>query len=48
MLFMVIERYRAGDPDAVGERFRTQGRMAPDDVVYHGSRQTKLVQSAIN
>jgi len=37
MLFLVIERYRAGNPDAVGERFRAQCRMAPGDVVYRES-----------
>lgn len=30
MLFMVIERFRAGNPDAVGERFRARGRMMPE------------------
>jgi hypothetical protein len=37
MLFMVIERYRAGNPGAVGERFRARGRMSPDDVLWRGS-----------
>jgi hypothetical protein len=35
MLFMVIERFR--DTDAIGERFRTNGRMMPEDVTYAGS-----------
>lgn len=30
MLFMVVERFRAGRPDEVAERFRTQGRLIPD------------------
>ena len=35
MLFMVIERFT--DIDAIGERFRTRGRMMPDNLVYHAS-----------
>jgi L-amino acid N-acyltransferase YncA/putative methionine-R-sulfoxide reductase with GAF domain len=34
---MVIERFRDGDPDPVGERFRARGRMLPDGVTYAGS-----------
>lgn len=30
MLFMVIERFRAGNPDAVGQRFRARGRLMPE------------------
>ncbi len=30
MLFMVIERFKAGHPDAVGERFRAKGRLMPE------------------
>lgn len=37
MLFMVIERFRNGDPRPVGERFRQSGRMLPDGVIYHAS-----------
>jgi hypothetical protein len=37
MLFMVIERFRNGDPGAVGARFRANGRMLPDGVTYHAS-----------
>jgi len=37
MLFMVIERFRQGDPKAVGERFQTQGRMLPEGVAYQAS-----------
>ena len=37
MLFMVIEHFRNGDPEPVGERFRQKGRMLPDGVVYLSS-----------
>jgi len=37
MLFMVIEHFRNGSFQAVGERFRQQGRMMPGDVIYHSS-----------
>ena len=37
MLFMVIERFRDGGPERVGERFQRSGRMLPDGVVYHAS-----------
>jgi hypothetical protein len=37
MLFMVIERFKNGDAGPVGERFRRQGRMLPEGVVYHAS-----------
>jgi hypothetical protein len=37
MLFMVIERFRNGDARAIGERFRSKGRMAPEDVKYVAS-----------
>jgi len=30
MLFMVIERFLAGNPDAVGTRFKQRGRLMPD------------------
>ncbi len=30
MLFMVIERFRGGNPDPVGARFKERGRMIPD------------------
>ena len=30
MLFMVIERFKDGNPIAVGERFRSRGRLMPD------------------
>lgn len=29
MLFMVIETFRAGQPDEVGARFKAQGRLMP-------------------
>ncbi|MFZ0039031.1 MAG: DUF3303 family protein [Candidatus Acidiferrales bacterium] len=37
MLFMVIERFRDGDPAPVGERFKLSGRMLPEGVAYHAS-----------
>jgi hypothetical protein len=37
MLFMVIERFKDGNPTPVGERFRRTGRMLPDGVSYHAS-----------
>lgn len=37
MLFMVIERFRDGNPTPIGERFRAKGRMMPDDVHYVAS-----------
>jgi len=35
MLLMVIERFK--DTDAIGARFRAQGRQLPDSVKYHAS-----------
>jgi hypothetical protein len=37
MLFMVIESFKGGNPGPIGERFRREGRMLPDGVVYHTS-----------
>jgi Domain of unknown function (DUF3303) len=37
MLFMVIERTRPENVQAVGERFRKLGRMMPGEVIYHAS-----------
>jgi uncharacterized protein DUF3303 len=37
MLFMVIERFKHGDPAPIGQRFRQSGRMLPKDVAYHAS-----------
>lgn len=37
MLFMVIETFRNGDADAIGERFGQKGRMLPEGVTYHAS-----------
>jgi hypothetical protein len=37
VLFIVIEYFKDNDPRPVGERMKRQGRMLPDDVVYHGS-----------
>jgi hypothetical protein len=37
MLFMVIERFKDGDPTRVSERFRRNGRMLPEDIAFHDS-----------
>jgi hypothetical protein len=37
MLFMVIERFKNGDPRPIGARFRQSGRMLPAGVTYHAS-----------
>ena len=37
MLFMVIEKFRDGDPKPVYRRFRDKGRMAPPGVRYTAS-----------
>ena len=37
MLFVVIERFRNGDPKPVYARFAERGRMAPDGVRYINS-----------
>ena len=34
---MVIERFKPGAVAAVGERFRRDGRMQPEGLVYHAS-----------
>jgi hypothetical protein len=37
VLFMVIERFKHGDPKPIAERFKRLGRMLPDGVSYHAS-----------
>ncbi len=37
MLLMVIERFKDGNAKPIGERFRRDGRMLPEDVIYHVS-----------
>ena len=37
MLFMIIERFRDGDPVPVYRRFRDSGRMAPSGLTYVNS-----------
>ena len=37
MLFMVIERFKQGDPKPVGDRFKVCGRMLPAGVTYQAS-----------
>jgi Protein of unknown function (DUF3303) len=34
---MVIETFKHRDPMPAGERFRRQGRMLPEGVIYHAS-----------
>lgn len=45
MLFLVIERFKHGDAVPVYRRFREQGRMAPDGVVYIDSWVTSDLRS---
>jgi hypothetical protein len=37
MLFVIIERFRGGDPAPVYRRFRDRGRMAPEGLRYVNS-----------
>lgn len=37
MLFMILERFRDGDPAPVYRRFRDRGRLAPDGLRYISS-----------
>jgi Protein of unknown function (DUF3303) len=37
MLYMVIERFKNGDAQAIGKRFQRSGRMMPEGVTYHAS-----------
>ena len=37
MQYLVIERFRNGDPAPVYQRFRERGRMAPPGLIYGGS-----------
>jgi hypothetical protein len=37
MLFMVIEHFKDGDVQGIGERFRQSGRMLPEGVIYLAS-----------
>ena len=37
MLFMIIEHFKNGDPKPIRERFVRDGRMMPDNLVYHAS-----------
>jgi hypothetical protein len=37
MLYLIVERFRNGDPVPVYQRFRERGRMAPDGVTYIAS-----------
>ncbi len=37
MLYMVIERFKNGDAEVIGKRFKLSGRMMPEGVAYHAS-----------
>jgi hypothetical protein len=37
MFYLIIERYRHGDPRPVYERFQQRGRLAPDGLTYVSS-----------
>lgn len=37
MLFLIIERFRGGDPAPVYRRFREKGRLAPEGLTYVSS-----------
>jgi hypothetical protein len=37
MVFLIIERFKNGDPVPVYRRFRERGRMAPEGLTYIGS-----------
>jgi hypothetical protein len=37
MLYMIIEKFTQGDAKAVGERFKSNGRMMPEGLIYHMS-----------
>jgi hypothetical protein len=37
LTYMVIERFRNGDPEPVYRRFRDRGRLAPDGLTYVAS-----------
>lgn len=37
MTYMIVERFREGDPGPVYRRFREQGRLAPDGLRYVAS-----------
>lgn len=45
MLYMIIERFRGGDPLPVYRRFRDQGRLAPDGLRYVASWVTDDLQT---
>lgn len=37
MLFMVIEKFKDGNPKRAGQRFLREGRSLPEGVMYHAS-----------
>jgi hypothetical protein len=37
MLYMVIERFKNGDAEPIGKRFKQNGRMMPEGATYHAS-----------
>ena len=53
MMFLVVERFRDGNPHPVRERFVTRGRLLPDGVTYrdswideHGARCFQVMEAA--
>jgi hypothetical protein len=45
MLYMVVERFRGGDPLPVFAKFRKDGRLAPEGLRYVGSWVTSDLKS---
>ncbi len=45
MLYIVIERFRDGDPVPVYRRFRDRGRLMPEGISYRGSWVTEDLRS---
>ncbi len=45
MLYMVIERFKNGDPVPVYRRLKNEGRLMPDGVEYRGSWVTEDLAS---
>lgn len=37
MIFMLVERFKNGDPKPIHELFTCDGRMMPNNIVYHAN-----------